>query len=107
MSVSSATMMMDETCGAACFAWRMTLVSASSLVVFRSSSSITSLRVNLKQRSLHVTYITFPPSFSLRLLPLADEEADQFDLTGIAVEEPSPLQNLVTRNNVSKAYDSF
>ena len=41
------------------------------------------------------------------LLPLADEEADQFCLTSIAGQETSPLQDLVTRNNVSKTYPSF
>ena len=36
------------------------------------------------------------------LLPLADDEADQFRLTSIAGQKTSPLLDLVTRNNVSE-----
>ena len=41
------------------------------------------------------------------LLPLADDEVDEFGFTGIVGEETSPLQNLVTRNNIGKAYAIF
>ena len=89
----------------------MTLVSASSWDVFRSSSSVTSSLVTCESEAEVITCdihsLTTQFFSHAGLLPLADEETDQFCLTSIAGQETSPLQDLVTRNNVSKTYPSF